>query len=60
MRHLYGVALAVLLAAAVFFGAAWGYMLVTRGIDASIALSSGRPPADGGGLPAAHCSRTAM
>ena len=36
----------------VFFGAAWGYMLVTREIDTSIALSSGRPPADGGGLPA--------
>jgi hypothetical protein len=53
MRHLYGVALAALLAAAVFFGAAWGYMLVMGGVDASIAVNSGRPPADGGGLPAA-------
>lgn len=52
MRHLYGVGLAVLLAAAVFFGAAWGYMLVTRAIEDSIGLSSGRPAADGGGLPA--------
>ena len=52
MRHLYGVALAVLLAAAVFFGAAWGYQLVFDGTGASAAASSGRPPADGGGLPA--------
>jgi hypothetical protein len=52
MRHLYGVALAVLLAAAVFFGAAWGYMVFNRAIEASAALNSGRPPADGGGLPA--------
>lgn len=53
MRHLYGVALAVLLAAAVFFGAAWGYMMVTNGTEASAAASSGIPPSDGGGLPAA-------
>jgi hypothetical protein len=53
MRHLYGVALAVLLAAAVFFGAAWAYMFVNRGTDASMAANSGPPPADGGGLPAA-------
>jgi hypothetical protein len=50
MRHLYGVVLAVLLAAAVFFGAAWGYMWVTRAISVSVALSSGSPAADG--LPA--------
>lgn len=52
MRHLYGVALAVLLAAAVFFGAAWGYMWVTRAVDNSVALDSGLPAANGGGLPA--------
>jgi hypothetical protein len=52
MRHLYGVALAVLLAAAVFFGAAWGYMFATRGIEASTA-ANGSPSAYGGGLPAA-------
>jgi hypothetical protein len=51
MRHLYGVALAVLLAAAVFFGAAWGYVLLNNGVDASAAANSGTPPADGGGLP---------
>ena len=53
MRHLYGVALAVLLAAGVFFGAAWGYVWVFNGVEASAATSSGLPPADGGGLPAA-------
>jgi hypothetical protein len=53
MRHLYGVAFAVLLAAAVFFVAAWGYTLVIEGTGASAAANSGRPPADGGGLPAA-------
>ena len=53
MRHLYGFALAVLLAAAVFFGAAWGYMVFNRAIEASVAASSIRPAADGGGLPAA-------
>jgi len=53
MRHLYGVVLAVLLAAAVFFGAAWGYSLVIDGVGASGAANSGRPQADGGGLPAA-------
>lgn len=50
MRHLYGVALAVLFTAALFFGAAWGYMLVTDGVDASMAASGG--PAGGGVLPA--------
>jgi len=53
MRHLYGVALAVLLAAAVYFGAAWGYTLVVDGVGASAAANSGAPPASGGGLPAA-------
>jgi hypothetical protein len=53
MRHLYGVALAVLLAAAVFFGAAWGYTLVFNGVSASAAANSGAPSAGGGGLPAA-------
>jgi hypothetical protein len=53
MRHLYGVGLAVLLAAGVFFGAAWGYVWVFNGVEASAATSSGQPPADGGGLPAA-------
>ncbi len=53
MRHLYGVVLAVLLAAAVFFGAAWGYSLVIDGVGASAAANSGRPQAGGGGLPAA-------
>jgi hypothetical protein len=48
MRHLYGVALAVLLAAAVFFVAAWGYTLVVNGTSASGGANSG----DGGGLPA--------
>jgi hypothetical protein len=53
MRHLYGVALAVLLAAAVFFGAAWGYTLVIDGTSASAAANSGQPASAGGGLPAA-------
>ena len=53
MRHLYGVALAVLLAAAVFFGAAWGYTLVFDATSASAAANSGQPAAGGGGLPAA-------
>jgi hypothetical protein len=52
MRHLYGVALAVLLAAALFFGAAWGYMMVTRGVDASISANGGELPAYGAGMPA--------
>jgi hypothetical protein len=52
MRHLYGVALAVLLAAAMFFVAAGGYVLVANVSDAGIAASSGLPPAYGGGLPA--------
>jgi hypothetical protein len=30
MRHLYGAAMAVLLAAAIFFGASWGYVRVFR------------------------------
>ena len=53
MRHLYGIALAVLLAAAVFFGAAWGYTLVFNASSASAAATSGRPASVGGGLPAA-------
>jgi hypothetical protein len=53
MRHLYGIALAVLLAAAVFFVAAWGYTLVFNATSASAADTSGQPPANGGGLPAA-------
>ncbi len=53
MRHLYGLALAVLLAAAVFFVAAWGYTLVFNASSASAAQNSGQPPAYGGGLPAA-------
>jgi hypothetical protein len=53
MRHLYGVALAVLLAAAVYFGAAWGYQMVFDGTSASAAASSGTPASFGGGLPAA-------
>ena len=52
-RHLYGVALAVLLAAALFFVAAGGYVLVANVIDASVGASSGTPSAYGGGLPAA-------
>jgi hypothetical protein len=51
-RHLYGVALAVPLAAALFFGAAWGYIWVSNVIGVSVAASSAIPPADGGGLPA--------
>jgi hypothetical protein len=51
MRHLYGVALAVVLAAAVFFGAAWGYMFLGRGLDASV-VANASPSAYGGGLPA--------
>jgi len=50
MRHLYGVVLGVLLAAAVFFGAAWGYMFASRGIDASTAANNSPPP--NGALPA--------
>ncbi|HEY1627469.1 MAG TPA: hypothetical protein VGG16_27120 [Streptosporangiaceae bacterium] len=50
MRHLCGVVLAVLLAAAVFFGAAWGYMMVNCGIDASVAANSGGLPGGGGSL----------
>jgi len=53
MRHVFGVVLAVLLAAAVFFGAAWGYMWVNRGTSASIAANGSVPPAAGAGLPAA-------
>jgi hypothetical protein len=53
MRHLYGVAFAVLLAAAVFFGAAWGYSLVFDGVAASGATNSGNSSAYSGGLPAA-------
>jgi hypothetical protein len=50
MRHLYGLALAVLLAAAVFFVAAWGYTLVSNAMSASGAEINGQPSA--AGLPA--------
>jgi hypothetical protein len=53
MRHLYGIALAVLLAVAVFFVAAWGYTLVFNATSASAAANSGQPASVGGGLPAA-------
>jgi hypothetical protein len=53
MRHLYGVALAVLLAAAVYFGAAWGYQMVFDGTSASAAANSGASASVGGALPAA-------
>jgi hypothetical protein len=43
MRHLYGVALAVALAAAVFFAASWGYLRLLR-------LPGGALPANGGSL----------
>ena len=43
MRHLYGVALAVIMAAAVFFAASWGYMRVTT---TRITVTAGMP---GGG-----------
>jgi hypothetical protein len=52
MRHLYGIGLGVLLAAGVFFGAAWGYTLVFNATSASAAATSGQPAAVGGGLPA--------
>jgi len=52
MRHLYGIALAVLLAVAVFFVAAWGYTLVFNATSASAAANSGQPASVGGGLPA--------
>jgi hypothetical protein len=45
MRHLYGIALAVVMAAAVFFGASWGYQRLTR-----TALPAGGLPAGGGSL----------
>ena len=51
MRHLFGVVLAVLLAAGVFFGAAWGYMFLNHGLEASIA-ANGNSPSAGGALPA--------
>ena len=43
MRHLYGVVLAVALAAAVFFAASWGYLRLLR-------LPGGVLPAGGGSL----------
>jgi hypothetical protein len=46
MRHLYGVALAVVMAAAVFFGASWGYLRLTR----TAVLLTGGLPAGGGSL----------
>jgi hypothetical protein len=52
MRHLYGVGLAVLLAAGVFFGAAWGYTLVFDGTEASAAANSARLLPGGVALPA--------
>ncbi|HUN35969.1 MAG TPA: hypothetical protein VMU95_28560 [Trebonia sp.] len=52
MRHFFGVVLAVLLAAAVFFVATWGYVWVFNGVEASAATGSGQPAANGGGLPA--------
>jgi hypothetical protein len=52
MRHLYGLALAVLLAAAVFFVAAWGYTLVFDATLTSAGQSGGPPSALGSGLPA--------
>jgi hypothetical protein len=53
MRHLYGFALALLLGAAVFFAAAWGYTVIVNGTSASAAANNGTPSGDGGGLPAA-------
>ena len=46
MRHLYGVALAVILAAAVFFAASWGFLRVTT---TRITETAGMP-AGGGSL----------
>jgi hypothetical protein len=43
MRHVYGAALAVALAAAVFFAASWAYLRLLR-------LPYGAPPAGGGSL----------
>lgn len=43
MRHLYGVAFAVAMAAAVFFAASWGYLRLLR-------LPAGALPANGGSL----------
>ncbi len=47
MRHLYGAALAVAMAAAVFFAASWGYLRLLR-------LPYGPLPAGGGSLIHAH------
>lgn len=47
MRHLYGAALAVVMAAAVFFAASWGYLRLLR-------LPYGTLPADGGSLIHTH------
>ena len=46
MRHLYGVALAVIMAAAVFFAGSWGFLRVTT---TRIAVTAGMP-AGGGSL----------
>jgi hypothetical protein len=46
MRHLYGAALAVVMAAAVFFGASWGFLRLTR----TAVLLTGGLPAGGGSL----------
>src|SRR5215469_14903268 len=43
MRHVYGAALAIVLAGAVFFVASWGYLRLLR-------LPGGTLPANGGGL----------
>jgi hypothetical protein len=46
MRHVYGVALALLMAAAVFFDATWGYLKIT---EAHVPVAGGLP-AGGGSL----------
>lgn len=48
MRHLYGLAMSVVLAAAIFFGGAWGYLRLLRLPSAPGQLSA--LPADGGSL----------
>lgn len=48
MRHLYGLAMAVVLAAAIFFGGAWGYLRLLRLPPAPGQLSA--LPANGGSL----------
>lgn len=48
MRHLIGIALAIVMAAALFFAGAWGYLRLLRAPELAIPLS--RLPADGGAL----------